>query len=72
MQETFVALVAEAPCPSCGEALERTTVLCRDPECAAEIMVERPGLWCRDCGCVALDQADQPSLAHQVPARAAA
>ncbi len=57
MEDTLVFLVLEAPCPGCGHTLARTTVLCRDPACAAEILVERPGLWCVECGCAALDAA---------------
>jgi hypothetical protein len=52
----------EPPCPTCGDTLERTTLLWPDPDAARElalegreILIERPGLWCSACGSGALE-----------------
>lgn len=64
----------EPACPSCGDVLERTTLLWPDPEATPqlgrEILIERPGVWCPACGCAAPD-AEQPT-AIRAPARRAA
>jgi hypothetical protein len=69
-------VMLEPPCPSCGDTLERTTLLWPDPdaglEAAAdigrEILIERPGLWCPACGCAA---PDAPEVIDRATRRAA-